>query len=137
MAVLAIALLSVGCGSSNELEAGPGKLTLTASAASAPSDGSWITLSIEAIDDRGEPGSDTASISTTHGRFRGFKDTGTVVLSRGLGTIELCCESNVDSLCVGPQVIQASWRGLAAYATVAFTELPDTSDTGSSLPSSP
>ena len=119
-----IAALLFGCGGTSVTSGGI--LTLTAGAQTAAADGTWVTLSISAKDGSGAPGTGRVDLDGTNVQFYGFerlKDA-TAILDKGAGSIKVACFQVEDPLCVGGQVVHATWNGVDAYASVQFTQAP-------------
>ncbi|MBI5542840.1 MAG: hypothetical protein HY901_03050 [Deltaproteobacteria bacterium] len=116
--LLTLALSACG----QDVEIGPQKMTLQAAEPSVANDGSWVQIAVKATDGQGNPGTGEVVMNATRGSFRGFKASGTVTLENGQGSIEWRCDRTLDELCIGDQVVNALWRGLAAYASVEVVD---------------
>lgn len=124
LVLLSLAVLGLGaCSGAKEVAETPKSLKVTSAAEKSTADGTWVKLSLEAVDGLGAPGTGSVEVKATHGAFRGFKGSASVVLEAGKGAIEYRCDVADDEMCIGgTQVVVAKWRSLAAYTTVEFTE---------------
>jgi hypothetical protein len=124
-AALSLAASASGCGGETT-DPGGGVLTLSASVATAPADGSWVTLSVNAKDRFGAVGTGNVDFDFTNGQLYGWEPQrpGSAELEKGAASIKYACPQAENPFCVGGQVVHAIWNGVDAYVAVQFTQVP-------------